>query len=104
MGRLLPAPEALEFSVEYSSVAVFGTGRLVEDPEEAEHGLQLIMRKYAPHLQPGPDYRPMTPEEVKRTAVLRIDIEAWSGKEKAVEEEVPGAYRFEDVRRPSPSE
>ena len=27
MGRLLPAPEALEFSVEFSGVVVFGTGR-----------------------------------------------------------------------------
>ena len=98
MGRLLPADEALEFSVEYASVVVFGEGRVVEDQEEKEHGLRLIMEKYAPHLEPETDYRSIAPEEVKRTAVMRVDIESWSGKEKAADPEFPGAYRLEDVR------
>ncbi|MCB8980542.1 MAG: pyridoxamine 5'-phosphate oxidase family protein [Ardenticatenaceae bacterium] len=34
MGRLLPAKEALEFSVEYSGVTVFGTAVTVEDPSK----------------------------------------------------------------------
>jgi nitroimidazol reductase NimA-like FMN-containing flavoprotein (pyridoxamine 5'-phosphate oxidase superfamily) len=102
MGRLLPAKEALEFSVEYASVVVFGRGTVVEDPTESHHGLQLIMDKYAPHLRPERDYRPIAPEEVQRTAVLRIDIDAWSGKEKTAEKDFPGAYRFEDVRGGTP--
>lgn len=97
MGRLLPADEALEFSVEFSSVIVYGKGVVVEDPEEAEHGLRLLMEKYAPHLRAGSDYRPVHPDEVQRTAVYRLDIEAWSGKEKVEASDFPGAYVFEEV-------
>ncbi|HEX6386773.1 MAG TPA: pyridoxamine 5'-phosphate oxidase family protein [Anaerolineae bacterium] len=53
MGRLLPADEALEFSVEYKSVVVFGTAQIVTDVTEAERGLQLLLDKYAPHLRPA---------------------------------------------------
>ena len=99
MGRLLPAKEALEFSVEYASVMVFGTAELVRDPVEAEHGLQLLLNKYAPHLKPERDYRPIMPEELKRTAVYRINIEEWSGKQKKVADDFPGAFFYEDVKR-----
>lgn len=99
MGRLLPADEALEFSVEYGGVVVFGTGVVVPDPEEAEHGLQLLLDKYAPHLRPGRDYRAITPDELQRTSVFRLDIESWSGKRKAAEPDFPGAYRYEDRER-----
>ena len=98
MGRLLPAAEALEFSVEYKGVVVFGTAQIVTDAAEAEHGLQLLLDKYAPHLRPGRDYRPIIPEELKRTAVYRIDIEQWSGKKKEVAADFPGAFRFGDWR------
>jgi len=99
MGRMLPADEALEFGVEYKSVVVFGPGSVVEDPAEAQAALVLIMEKYAPHLTAGEDYRPVAPEEVRRTAVLRVNIEGWSGKEKVEAPDFPGAYTFEDVRR-----
>jgi nitroimidazol reductase NimA-like FMN-containing flavoprotein (pyridoxamine 5'-phosphate oxidase superfamily) len=98
MGRFLPDKEALEFGVEYASVAIFGQGSVVEDPSEAEAALTLLMEKYAPHLKAGVDYRPVAPEEVKRTAVLRVDIESWSGKEKKEAPDFPGAYHLEDVR------
>ncbi len=94
MGRLLPAPEALEFSVEYSGVTVFGRGRVLADESEKEHGLQLILDRYAPHLKPGTDYRPITKAELKRTAVFRIDIDEWSGKQKQVEPDFPGAFEL----------
>ncbi len=97
MGRLLPADEAGEFGLEYASVAVSGEMMVVEDPVEAEHGLRLLMEKYAPHLQAGTDYQPITPEEVARTCVLRLSIRAWSGKERSVEAAAVGAYRFEEV-------
>jgi nitroimidazol reductase NimA-like FMN-containing flavoprotein (pyridoxamine 5'-phosphate oxidase superfamily) len=99
MGRLLPASEALEFSVEYSGVVAFGTGRVIEDPEEAERALQLLLDKYAPHLRPGRDYRPIVPEELERTAVYRVDVEAWSGKKKEADEAFVGAYPYGDRQR-----
>lgn len=92
MGRLLPAPEALEFSVEYSGVVVFGRGIVLDDDDEKEHGLQLILDRYAPHLRPGEHYRPITGGELKRTAVFRIDIDAWSGKQKQADPDFPEAF------------
>lgn len=97
MGRLLPADEALEFSVEYAGVTVFGRASVVEDRAEAGRVLQLLLDKYAPHLRPGIDYRPPVEEEIKRTAVYRIDIDSWSGKRKAVAPDFPGAYLYTDV-------
>lgn len=97
MGRLLPAPEASEFGVEYASVVVFGQGTVVQDPDEAEAALTLLMEKYAPHLKAGEDFRAVTPDEVRKTVVLRVDIQAWSGKEKKEAPDFPGAYRLEDV-------
>lgn len=93
MGRVLPADEALEFSVEYASVVVFGQGRIVDDDDEANRALQALLDKYAPHLTPGKDYRPTTAEELKRTAVYRVDIAAWSGKQKAAAPGFPGAFQ-----------
>ena len=104
MGRLLPASEALEFSVEYSGVVVFGRGSVVRDAEEAERALQLILDKYAPHLRPGRDYRSIVPQEMKRTSVYRIDIDSWSGKEKFVGPDFPGAYDLPDLPVPFPLE
>jgi nitroimidazol reductase NimA-like FMN-containing flavoprotein (pyridoxamine 5'-phosphate oxidase superfamily) len=86
MGRLLPADTALEFGVEYSSVCAFGTARLVQNDEEKRRALQGLLDKYFPHLQPGRDYRPITDDEMGRTAVFAIDIEAWSAKRKSVAE------------------
>jgi nitroimidazol reductase NimA-like FMN-containing flavoprotein (pyridoxamine 5'-phosphate oxidase superfamily) len=94
MGRLLPADEALEFSVEYAGVAVFGRASIVEDSEEARHALQLLLDKYAPHLKPERDYRPTTAEELARTAVYRIDIDSWSGKRKVADPDFPGAFLY----------
>ncbi len=103
MGRLLPAPEALEFSVEYAGVVAFGTGRVVEDREEARAALQMLLDKYAPHLRPGEHYRPTTDDELKRTAVYRIDVETWSGKQKEVAEDFPGAFSLDPVPVPFPA-
>ena len=90
MGRLLPVPEALEFSVEYAGVVAFGTGRVVEDVMEAKAALQSLLDKYAPHLTAGEDYRPTTDEELARTAVYRLDVETWSGKAKRSRARLPG--------------
>ncbi len=94
MGRLLPADVALEFSVEYSSVVVFGRLAVVEDAAQASHYLQILLDKYAPHLEAGRDYRPPVPAELRRTTVLRLAISDWSGKQKAVAADFPGAYWY----------
>lgn len=97
MGRFLPAKEALEFSVEFAGVVVFGRGQVVDDVDEAAWALQRILDKYAPHLRPGEDYRRVTPEELARTTVYRVSIESWSGKKKEVAPDFPGAYRYGEL-------
>lgn len=94
MGRLLPADVALEFSVEYASVVIFGAAHVIEDRDEATRALQLLLDKYAPHLTPGDDYRPPVESELKRTAVFRVQIEEWSGKQKVAADDFPGAYQY----------
>jgi hypothetical protein len=94
MGRLLPATEAMQFSVEYAGVTVFGSARIVSDSTEAKYGLQLLLDKYFPHLTPGQDYRPTTAGELRLTSVFRVDIESWSGKQKRADADFPGAFQY----------
>ncbi len=94
MGRLLPALTAMHFSVEYAGIVVFGRAHVVTDEAEATRALQQLLDKYAPHLRPGRDYRPIQPEELAVTSVFRIDIEEWSGKQKVAPPHHPGAFRY----------
>lgn len=94
MGRLLPAPVALDFSVEYSGVVVFGRGSVITDEAAATAALQQLLDKYFTHLQPGRDYRPIAPDELARTSVYRLQIESWSGKKKEVAPDFPGAFWY----------
>lgn len=94
MGRLLPADTALEFSVEYSGVTIFGRAQVIDDVEEARRALQLLLDKYFPHLRPGLEYRSIQPEELALTAVYRVDIESWSGKQKIAPAAFPGAFNY----------
>jgi len=96
MGRMLPAETALEFSTEYAGVIVFGQARLIKDQAEASRALQLLLDKYFPHLHSGKHYSPISPAELKRTAVFRIDIEQWSGKMKRKTKDFPGAFFYHD--------
>ncbi|GAB4523923.1 MAG: hypothetical protein Fur0018_07060 [Anaerolineales bacterium] len=94
MGRLLPAERAMNMSVEFRGVMVYGRVSVVEDPDEATHALHLLVEKYFPHLQRGRDYEPVSSDDLKVTATLRLDVEAWSGKEKKAPDDFPGALRF----------
>lgn len=94
MGRLLPADEAVGFGVEYSGVVVFGRIQIIEEETEAIHGLNLLLKKYFPHLTAKADYKPITPESLKQTAVMRIDIDSWSGKATKEREDYPGAFNY----------
>ena len=95
MGRLIPADEAVEVGVEFAGVMVFGHISIVDDPAEAASALQLLLDKYFPHLKPVADYRPIEPKDLKVTAVLRIDIDSWSGKEKKAADDAPGAFLWQ---------
>jgi nitroimidazol reductase NimA-like FMN-containing flavoprotein (pyridoxamine 5'-phosphate oxidase superfamily) len=81
LGKMLPSNVALEFSLQYRSVIVFGEARLVSDPGEARRVLYCLIHKYFPEMTPGREFREITEKELKRTSVYAIRIEAWSGKE-----------------------
>ncbi len=81
MGKVLPSNIALEFSLQYRSVIVFGAASLINDVEEKRKVLHQLIAKYFGTMELGKDYRPATDKELKRTSVYQIKIESWSGKE-----------------------
>lgn len=81
LGKLLPSNVALEFSLQFRSVVVFGTARVVTDPDEARRLLYGLIGKYFPDLAAGREYRGITDKELRATSIYAIKIEEWSGKE-----------------------
>lgn len=95
MGRLLPASKASDFSVEYSGVTIFGKATPVNNPDEAYSALSKLVNKYFSKLEPEVDYTPARKEVTRVTAVYRVDIISWSGKENIKDDDFPGAFYFE---------
>lgn len=81
LGQMLPSNVALEFSLQFRSVVVFGEARLIGDLEEARRVMYGLIHKYFPDMTAGKEFRPITDKELKRTSVYAIQIEEWSGKE-----------------------
>ena len=79
-GRFLPSNDPVEMSVQYRSVVIFGTVRIL-DGEEARHALYGLLQKYFPTMTPGKEYRLVTDADLRRTSVYAIHIDSWSGKE-----------------------
>jgi nitroimidazol reductase NimA-like FMN-containing flavoprotein (pyridoxamine 5'-phosphate oxidase superfamily) len=95
MGRLLPADTAMEVGVEYASVVVFGTLEVLTDAGEAQYALQMLLDRFFSHLKAGVDYREILPEELDQTAVYRLKIDSWSGKEERARPDFPGAFSYQ---------
>jgi uncharacterized protein len=94
MGRLLPAKKACKFSVEYASVVIFGTAEILQNLQEKIYGFNLLMKKYFPQYHAEKDYRPIDIQETKRTAVIKININNWSGKRNQPKDKNPEAFSF----------
>jgi nitroimidazol reductase NimA-like FMN-containing flavoprotein (pyridoxamine 5'-phosphate oxidase superfamily) len=62
----------------YKSIICFGKAEFVEDPLEKRRMLERMVQKYVPSSYP---LSPMTDQNVKKTAVVRIVIESMTGKE-----------------------
>lgn len=71
----------------YQSVIMKGRAHLVEDPSERLHGLRLLLGKY----QPEGGYGEFPEDKLKITGVVRIDIEAMTGKEDLGKEQMKEA-------------
>lgn len=61
----------------YRSVICKGHARIIQDPDERRAALRALMEKY----QPEGGYGPFLEERLALTAVVRIDIEAMTGKQ-----------------------
>ena len=72
------ARSVFNHSINYRSALLYGTGRLITDPDEKLAGLILFTEK----LVPGrwDDVRPMTPQEFKATGIVAVPIESASAK------------------------
>jgi nitroimidazol reductase NimA-like FMN-containing flavoprotein (pyridoxamine 5'-phosphate oxidase superfamily) len=81
LGKMLPSNVALEFSLQFRSVIVFGAARILTDPNELRRVLYKLIQKYFPTMRADKEYRAITDKELKRTSVYAIQIEEWSGKE-----------------------
>ena len=81
LGKFLPSNVALEFSLQFRSVVVFGNARIITDPEEARRLLYGLIGKYFPKMTAGKEYREITDKELRATSIYAIEIESWSGKE-----------------------
>ncbi len=86
VGRLLPANTALEFSIQFRSVMVYGKVTILTDAEDRRRALYGLIGKYFPNMTPGKEYRPITDKELARTSVYAVQIESWSGKENWMEQ------------------
>ncbi|HYL35035.1 MAG TPA: pyridoxamine 5'-phosphate oxidase family protein [Bryobacteraceae bacterium] len=75
---LVLARSAFHHSVNYRSVVVFGTARLVDDPQEKLEALRTITN----HIVAGrwEEVRPPHERELKATSVLALELEEVSAK------------------------
>lgn len=68
-----------EFTTYFRSAVAFGRVRLVEGHDERVRALRLLADKYAPGLDEG--FAREVTTLLRRTRVLRLDVEALTGKE-----------------------
>ena len=66
----------------YESALAYGHGSLVQDASEKAAALEAMMRKYQPEgrYRPFPGNEKSYAEQLRRTAVFRIDVQRWSLK------------------------
>ena len=73
---LVEGETACAYPYRYQSVMGRGRIRLIEEYEEKVHGLQAIMAHYSRDREFA-----FGEEAVNRTAVIKLEVEAWSCKE-----------------------
>lgn len=93
---LIVARSAFNSSVAYRSAVVFGPAQLLTGAEEREHALDLLTDGALPGRVA--EVRRPSPDELRRTAVLRVAIEEASAK---VSEGPPAGEAEEDLEGPA---
>ena len=72
--ELVKSDQACKFDMKYRSVIGFGRAFIVEDPESKRKALAAIMEHYTGKSYAFPE------ETLKKTAVVKIEVESLSGK------------------------
>ena len=75
---LVFARSIFHHSMNYRSALLFGSGRLVDEPGEKLHALQVLSDHVTPER--WKDARPPSPKELNATSVVAITIESASAK------------------------
>lgn len=78
---LVTARSAFSHSMNYRSAVVIGSARLVEDPDERRHALDLVVDQMVPGR--SATLRPSTRKELAATAVLAVPLREASMKQRA---------------------
>jgi nitroimidazol reductase NimA-like FMN-containing flavoprotein (pyridoxamine 5'-phosphate oxidase superfamily) len=78
---LVLARSAFHHSVNYRSAVIFGTPRVVTDPDEKLHGLTVIVDHLVPGRSKGS--RPPNRKELAKTSVLALSLTEASVKTRA---------------------
>ena len=77
---LVYSRKAMNHSMNYRSVMVFGHGKLVEDEGRKFEVFDQMVQKYFPGRHVGEDYNPPPSENLGITALVEVIIDEWSGK------------------------
>src|SRR5215510_4590851 len=75
LGKFLPSNVALEFSLQFRSVVIYGTARVVTDPDEARRLMYGLISKYFPKMTAGQEFREITDKELRATSIYVIQID-----------------------------
>ncbi len=77
---LVYSRKAMNHSMNYRSVMVFGHGKLIEDEDVKFKIFDQMVQRYFPGRAVGEDYNPPPSEDLGITALVEVTIDEWSGK------------------------
>lgn len=74
MGCLLPSNAAIEFSLQYRSVVVFGEAEILTDGKAARQALVGLISKYFPKMHAGTNTAQLPMRNLSIPASLRLKL------------------------------
>ncbi len=77
---LVYSRKAMNHSMNYRSVVLFGKARAITDQSEKFEVLDQMVRRYFPGRTIGRDYDPPPPADLGITAMVEVRIEEWNAK------------------------
>ena len=77
---LVYSRKAMNHSMNYRSVVLFGTGREVTDEAEKFDLFDAMVQRYFPGRMVGTDYNTPPPADLGVTTLVEVTIEEWNGK------------------------